>query len=294
MNLFTGLEEIVTENEPLAKYTWFGIGGPAEFFVKPKNEDQLQTVITRCNENNVPWRIIGQGANLLISDKGIKGAVIKLDEQSFGKMEFNNHSVTVRAACPLGAVMRESVKEGMSGLEDLVGIPGTVGGAVKNNAGSKFADIGTITANVRVIDNNGTIYTREKPDLNFEYRKSNIADQIITQVTFELVPDDPNRLLTRMKETFIIKKNSQPLSSRSAGCIFKNPPGEKPAGMLIDRACLKGKQIGGAMVSDRHANFIVNRGGATFDDVRKLIDVIRQTVYDKFGVELELELEIWE
>ncbi len=294
MNLFTGLEEIITENEPLAKFTWLNIGGPAEFFAKPKTEDQLKTLVIRCKENNIPFRILGQGANILINDKGIKGLVIKLDETGFGEMKFDNHSVQAGAACTLGSVIRESIKKGMGGMEELVGIPGTIGGAVKGNAGSKFADIGTITSSVTVIDNTGTIYTREKPELVFEYRKSNISSQIITQVTFELVPDDPNRLLNRMKETFIIKKNSQPLSSRSAGCIFKNPPNEKPAGLLIDRAGLKGTQIGGAMISDRHANFIVNQGNATFDDIRKLIDTIRNKVFEQFGIELKLEIEIWE
>ncbi len=294
MNLFTGLEEIITENEPLAKYTWLNIGGPAEFFAKPKNEDQLKTLILRARENDIPLRVLGQGANILVSDAGVKGLTIKLDEQGFSKIEFTDEGLTAGSAATLGSVIQKTVKKGMSGFEELVGIPGTIGGAIKGNAGSKFSDIGAITTSVTVIDNTGTIYTREKPELVFEYRKSNITDQIIISASFELVPEDPARLLNRMKENFIIKKNSQPLSSRSAGCIFKNPIGQKPAGLLIDRAGLKGMKIGGAMISDKHANFIVNQGDATFDDIRKLIDTVREKIYEKFNVSLELEIEIWE
>lgn len=294
MNLFTGLEEIITENEPLAKYTWLNIGGPAEFFAKPKNEDQLKTLILRARENDIPLRVLGQGANILVSDAGVKGLTIKLDEQGFSKIEFTDEGLTAGSAATLGSVIQKTVKKGMSGFEELVGIPGTIGGAIKGNAGSKFSDIGAITTSVTVIDNTGTIYTREKPELVFEYRKSNITDQIIISASFELVPEDPARLLNRMKENFIIKKNSQPLSSRSAGCIFKNPTGQKPAGLLIDRAGLKGMKIGGAMISDKHANFIVNQGDATFDDIRKLIDTVREKIYEKFNVSLELEIEIWE
>lgn len=292
MNLLNGLEEITTENELLSKYVWFRIGGPAKYFVRPKNEEQLKTVITRCRENNCPWYILGNGANLLIDDNGLDAVVIKLDN-GFSDVTVEDNNVTAGAACSLGSVMRETIKQGLAGMEELVGIPGTIGGTVKSNAGGKFTDIGTVISKIWVIDASGASFTREKPELVFEYRKTNIHNQIVTKAQFDLIPDDPQRLINRMRETFIIKKNSQPLSFQSAGCIFKNPPGEKPAGMLIDKAGLKGEQIGGAMISEHHANFIINKEHATFDDVSKLIALVKDRVYEKFNVELETEIEIW-
>ncbi len=294
MNWLTGLEEILIENEPLKNHTWLRIGGPARFFFRPKTIEQVKTIIKRCKENNISWKVIGQGANILVNDKGIDGAVIKLDTDGFGQIEFDNSSVVVGSAVPLPKLIQETIKKGLGGVEILVGIPGSVGGAVKVNAGGRFGDIGTVTSVVWSIDTDGEDSIREKPELTFEYRKSNITDQIIIKARLDLTPEDPQRLLTRMKETFIIKKNTQPLSSFSAGCIFKNPPDSKPAGMLIDQAGLKGYRIGGAVVSERHANFIINEGNATFEDVIQLMKIIQEKVFDKFNVKLEPEIEIWE
>ncbi len=293
MNLFTGLEEIVTENEPLAPLTWLKIGGPARYFVRPKSEDQLQTVIRRCRENNFPWKIMGQGANLLINDKGVNAAVIKLDPQGFGAIEINKTTAVVGAGTSMGMAIQETIKAGLSGMEALVGIPGSAGGAVKMNAGGRFGDIGTLISRVQVVDTSGTTFWREKPELIFDYRSSNIYDQVITRAELELAEDDPSRILSRMRETWILKKTSQPMSQRSAGCVFKNPPGEQPAGLLIDKAGLKGTVIGAAVVSDRHANFIINQDHATYEDIMTLINLIKKTIYDRNGIDLELEIEVW-
>jgi len=287
------LEEIVTEGQSLAKYTWLQIGGPARYFVRPRSADQLADVIRRCRENNLPWKILGQGANLLISDKGVNAAVIKLDPEAFGKIEITDGTVTVGAGVSLSHAIQDTIKAGLSGMETLVGIPGSIGGCVKMNAGGRFGDIGTVVSAIQVVDASGTASEREKPELCFEYRTSNILDQIVTEARVNLNTDDPARILTRMRETWILKKTSQPLNLRSAGCVFKNPPDNQPAGMLIDRAGLKGKAIGGAVVSEQHANFIINHDNATFDDTLGLIHLIQKTVADQFGVALELELEVW-
>lgn len=294
MNLFAGLEEITTENEPLAKYTWLKIGGPARYFIKPRSAEELATVICRCRENGFPWRVLGQGANLLIDDKGINAAVIKLDHEAFRQIDLAATSVTIGAGASLSVAVQETIKAGLSGMEILVGIPGSLGGAIKMNAGGRFGDIGTLVAQIEVVDTSGTAFWREKPELSFDYRETNITDQVVTQVQLELTPDDPHRILTRMRETWILKKTSQPLSLRSAGCVFKNPSPDQPAGMLIDRAGLKGKAVGAASVSDQHANFIINQENATFADIMGLIELVRKTVYEKNGVELELELEVWQ
>lgn len=294
MNLFAGLEEIVTENEPLAPYTWLKIGGPARYFVRPTCEDQLREVIKRCRENNYPWRIMGQGANLLIDDRGIQCAVIKLDPDHFGKVEIDKQIVTAGAGISLYNMIQTTIKAGLSGMEVLVGIPGTVGGAIKMNAGGRFGDIGTQTSRVEVLDISGTTTWRERPELTFEYRHANISDQIITRAQFELVEDDPQRMLNRMRETWILKKTTQPLSIKSAGCVFKNPTPEQSAGMMIDRLGLKGQNVGDAVVSEQHANFIINNGQATFQDFMTLVHQIKMAVYDRYGVELEMEVEVWQ
>jgi UDP-N-acetylmuramate dehydrogenase len=293
MNLFDGLEEITTENEPLAPFTWMKIGGPARYFLRPKSEEQLQTIIRRCRENNYPWKIMGQGANLLITDKGINAAVIKLDPEGFGKIEINKTTATVGAGASMSLAIQETIKGGLSGMEVLVGIPGSIGGAIKMNAGGRFGDIGTLISRVQVVDTSGTSFWREKPEIVFDYRSTNIYDQAITRVEMELSEDDSNRILSRMRETWILKKTSQPMSLRSAGCVFKNPPGEQPAGLLIDKAGLKGTTLGGAAISEQHANFIINQGQATYEDVSALINLIKKTIYDNNGIELELELEVW-
>ncbi len=293
MNLFAGLEEIVTENEPLAPFTWLKIGGPARYFVRPKSEDQLLTVIRRCRENMFPWKIMGQGANLLINDKGVNAVVIKLDPEGFGKIEINQNSATLGAGASMGLSIQETIKAGCSGMEVLVGIPGSVGGAVKMNAGGRFGDFGTLICRVQVVDTSGTSFWREKPELVFDYRSTNIFDQVITKVEVELSQDDPNRILSRMRETWILKKTSQPMSLRSAGCVFKNPAGEQPAGLLIDKAGLKGTAIGGAVISEQHANFIINQDHATYEDVMSLITLVKKTIYERHGIELELEIEAW-
>jgi UDP-N-acetylmuramate dehydrogenase len=161
------------------------------------------------------------------------------------------------------------------------------------NAGGRFGDIGTVVSRVEVVDSTGTTTWREKPELTFEYRKANITDQVVTKVELELVPDDPQRILNRMRETWILKKSAQPLSAKSAGCVFKNPSGQGSAGQMIDKLGFKGKALGGAMVSDLHANFIVNQGEAKFEDVMGLIDQIKQAVMERYGVEMELEVEVW-
>ncbi len=294
MSLFTGLEEIVTEDVPMSEHTWFRIGGPAKYFVQPKTEDQLQTVFQRCMENSLSWRVLGHGANLLVDDAGLDCAVIKLDEKAFGELTFDGNIASVGGAASLGKVVLEGVRHGLGGAEALAGIPGSVGGAVKMNVSGRYGDIGTIISRVRVVDSLGNVYWREKGELLFEYRWTNIDDQIVTRVELELLEDDPKRVLDKMREVWIIKKSTQPLSSRSAGCIFKNPSPHQSAGALIDKAGLKGTTMGLARVSEHHANFITAEPGANFSDVIDLIEIVKGRVFEEFGIELEREVEIWQ
>jgi UDP-N-acetylmuramate dehydrogenase len=185
------------------------------------------------------------------------------------------------------------VKKGLSGIEALTGIPGSIGGAVKMNAGGNFGDIGAAIETVTLMDNQGNICEKSKPELMFDYRSTNITAQFIINATLKLASADPEQIMRTVKEIWIYKKNSQPLNTRNCGCVFKNPRGVS-AGALIDRAGLKGLRIGGAVVSEKHANFIIAEDGCKSRDVVRLIDAIKERVKEQFGIELELEIEIWD
>ena len=249
-------------------------------------------MVERCNENDLSIRVLGFGSNLLASDKGVRGAVIKLEGDEFGRTEFDGDCLTAGAAAGLNKVVLDCVRKGLSGLDALTGIPGSVGGAVRMNAGGSFGDIGTSVESVILMGADGNIFEKSKPELVFDYRWTNITAKFVLSADIMLVESDKEQMLRTLKEVWIYKKNSQPLNIRNAGCVFKNPRGLS-AGALIDRTGLKGLQIGGAQVSEKHANFIIAHKGCRSNDVQRLIEAVRERVKDKFNVELELELEIW-
>jgi len=292
MNIFSGLEEIVETDYPLAKRTWYGLGGPADYFIRPKTTKQLQQVIRRCNENGIRMYVMGFGSNLLISDEGLRAAVIKLEAEQFTQIQFDGQEVTAWAGAELSKLVLTCVEKGLSGIEALTGIPGSVGGAVKMNAGGNFGDFGAAVETVTLMDSSGNIFKKSKPELVFDYRRTNIAAKFILNARLKLNAADPEQIMRTVKEIWIYKKNNQPLNTKNSGCIFKNPRGVS-AGALIDRAGLKGLQIGGAVVSEKHANFIIAEKDCKSRDVIRLIEVIKQRIKENFDIELELEIEIW-
>ncbi|MGA2092420.1 MAG: UDP-N-acetylmuramate dehydrogenase [Sedimentisphaerales bacterium] len=292
MNIFSGLEKIVETKHPLAKETWYGLGGPADYFVRPESTDQLQDVVKRCNENNLPIYVLGFGSNLLVADEGVRGVVCQLKTENFSQMNFNKDGVTAGAGAELGRLLITCARKGLSGLEPLAGIPGSVGGSVRMNAGGNFGDIGAVVESVTLMDKDGRIFQKSKPELQFDYRRTNITTKFILEAKINLVAGNPDQITRSIKEIWVFKKNNQPLNTINSGCIFKNPRGLS-AGAMIDRAGLKGLQIGGAVVSEKHANFIIAQKGCTSRDVIRLIDLIREKVRNQFNLELELEIEIW-
>ena len=292
MTLFVGLEEIVRTDEPLSAHTWMHLGGPAKYFIEPRNVEELREVVRRCRENEVPMYPLGRGANLLVDDAGVKGAVIRLRQGAFVEWEFTPVGVKAGAGAELGGLVLRCVREGLSGMEPLTGIPGSVGGSIKMNAGGAFGDIGSVIETVQVLNEDGEVFTRFRADLAFAYRSTNISSKFILGAEMRLAQDDPHRILKQVKQIWIYKKNTQPLGRQNAGCIFRNPRGMS-AGALIDRAGLKGRTVGGAAVSEKHANFLIVEPGGTASDVLKLINIIRETVYRKSEVYLELEVEVW-
>ena len=292
MNIFSGLEQIVEANYPLAKRTWYGLGGPADYFLRPKTVEQLKDVVQRCNENEIRIYVMGFGSNLLISDDGLRAAVIKLEADQFTQIQFDGEQLTAWAGVELSKLVLTCVQRGLSGIEMLTGIPGSLGGAVKMNAGGSFGDIGAAVETVTLMDSAGSVFEKSKPELVFDYRRTNITAKFILNARLKFNAADPEQIMRTVKETWIYKKNNQPLNTKNSGCIFKNPRGVS-AGALIDRAGLKGLQIGGAIVSEKHANFIIAEKGCRSRDVMRLIDAIKQRVKEQFGIELELEIEIW-
>ncbi len=293
MNIFSGLEKIVETNYPLAKCTWYGLGGPADYFIRPETVKQLRDVVQRCNENNIAIYALGFGSNILISDDGLRAAVIKLEAEKFAQIQFDGEQLTAWAGAELSELVLTCVKKGLSGIEALTGIPGSIGGAVRMNAGGAFGDIGAAIETVTLMDSQGNIFEESKPELMFDYRRTNITAKFILNARLKLTGSDPEQIMRTVKEIWIYKKNNQPLNTRNCGCIFKNPRGVS-AGALIDRASLKGLQIGGAIVSEKHGNFIIAEKGCKSRDVVRLIDAIKERVKEQFGIELELEIEIWD
>jgi len=292
MSLVKGFDHFVRPAEPLAPHTWFHLGGPAEFFAEPNTVEELQALVRRCHQQNTPIRLLGGGSNILVRDEGVPGMVVRLAAPAFTEITVGKQTVSAGGGAKLGHAISTSVREGLAGLETLVGIPGTIGGALHGNAGSRGGDIGQWTCQATVMTRGGEIIERSREELVFAYRESSLDELVILSAQFQLEQDDPEELTKRMQKQWIVKKASQPLGHQSAGCIFKNPRGMS-AGMLIEQAGLKSTRYGQAEVSDRHANFIVAEPGASSKDVLRLIELVRERVVDRLGIELETEIAIW-
>lgn len=292
MSLPAGFEHITRENEPLAPYTLFRLGGPAQLFAEPTSVDELAGLVRRCQELHLPIRVLGGGSNLLVRDEGVSGMVIALGAAAFGKIEVQGKRITAGGGAKLGHVISTAVREGLAGLEMLVGIPGTLGGALHTNAGTLGGDIGQCTVSAMVMFRSGEIATRQRSELHFGYRDSSLDEMVILEATLELEPSDSRHLTKQMQQAWILKRAQQPLSDQNTGQIFKNPTGTTAAS-LIREAGLATAKVGGAEISERNANYIVAGPQATSRNVLDLIDSVRRGVLEKRGVELELALEIW-
>ena len=292
MTSLADFSEITRRDEPLAPYTWMKIGGPAQFLIQPRTPEELVQVVKTCDQIEAPVKLLGGGSNLLVRDAGVGGVVLRIYGEPFAKVEVTDDLVRAGAGAMLTTVISHTVNAGLAGMETLVGIPGTVGGALHGNAGGRIGDIGQFVESVTALTMTGEVVTRTKDELTFGYRESSLDDLIILEATFRLQSDDPEEITRHMRKLWISKKATQPYSFQSAGCVFKNPRGMS-AGLLIDQAGLRGTRIGNAEISDRHANFIVSHPGASSADVQRLIDLARSKVAEQFGVDLELEIEVW-
>ncbi len=284
--------EIVKPNEPLAPYTYFKLGGPAETLVQPRSREELAAVVRRCRQEHIPLRVLGGGCNLLVREEGVRGAVLRLSEPAFTAIRVEGKKVHAGTGAPLSALISQAARHNLAGFESLVGIPGTVGGGLRVNAGDRSGEIGQYVRRVEVMDENGEIEARERDELRFDYRWSNLDDPVLLAADFELDADDADAIVKRMRKAWIQRKATQPLSFQAAGRIFKDPRGLSAAS-LIEQANLVKTRVGGAEVSDRNGNFIIAHPGATSRDVLRLIDLVRARIRERFSVDLELEIAVW-
>lgn len=293
MNLWEGLRGSLKTARPLKTLTTFKIGGPAKYFVEPKDCADLELVLELAKERKIAVLIIGAGSNILADDKGINAVVVKLSSPHFRSIEFSKNDFTAGAGCFLSRVIENCKNKSISSLETFSGIPGTIGGALAMNAGVTGKNISDLVEEVTVIDYNGKVKSLKRKDIKFAYRKSSLNKFIILSAAFNFTVKNKEEIEAAIKETLLWRKEKQELAFPSAGCIFKNPSESISAGKLIDSCGLKGKSIGGACVSHKHANFIVNTGSASAKDVSVLMRHIAAKVKKEFNVSLQPEIIIW-
>lgn len=277
-------------NEPMSKHTSFKVGGNADYFVKAQTVEQVINVKKYAEENNIPLYVIGNGSNILVTDKGIRGIVLKIDLQ---KIEINEEEVTVGAGVKVMALAQKLLGEELTGFEELSGIPGTIGGAIRMNAGAYGKEIKDICIQTTCLDENNNIKILKNNEQDFSYRHSIFEDKkyIILETKLKLEKGKKEEIKGKMEELLAERKEKQPWEYPSAGSTFKRKEGVITA-KLIDECGLKGYSIGGAEVSKKHAGFVINKGNATAKDILDLIEYIKKNVYEKFNIEIEEEIEI--
>jgi UDP-N-acetylmuramate dehydrogenase len=290
-----GLEEFaefIKDNEPLGPYTCFKLGGPVDALIQPRSRAELAAVVRRCFEKSIPLHVVGGGSNVLVREEGVRGAVLRLSAPAFAEIQVSDRRIRCGTGTGLSALISEAARHQLAGLETLVGIAGTVGGALRRNAGDRAGEIGQFVLQVEVMDERGEVEVRQRDELRFAYRSSNLDEPVLLTAEFELEADDADPIVKRMRKAWIQRKAGQPLSFQAAGRIFKNPRGLNAA-QLIEQAGLAKTRVGGAEVSDRNPNFIVAHPGASARDVLRLIDLVRSRIKERFAVDLELDIAVW-
>lgn len=276
-------------NEPMANHTWMKVGGPADWYAEPVDREDLLALVEYLQKQQAPFIVIGRGSNILVSDAGIRGAVISV-ESALQTLTKKNGKVLAEAGVRLTHFVDFCIQHELAGVEMLAGIPGTIGGAVVMNAGAYGGTISDYIVDVEIV-RDGSVLRVPKDRADFAYRHSGFTNDVVLAATFLLPKGKKEELVQRRRECVLKRNKTQPLELPNLGSMFKNPPNAHAA-QLIEQAGLKGKRIGGAQVSEKHANFIVNLGTATSSDVMQLIDLVRRTVYQHFGVTLELEVKL--
>jgi UDP-N-acetylmuramate dehydrogenase len=292
MSLVELFPEITRRNEPLAPYTHLKIGGPAEFLIKPRDVEELRRVLAACQTHKVPMRMLGGGHNLLVRDDPIPGAVIQLTAPAFTMLEWDGKRITAGGGGSLFDLIAFSVRQGLTGLETLVGLRGTVGGSVRCNVGDRSGEISQAVRQVTVLTDAGKIQVRAREELTFSEHQSDIDEPVILSVVFELEKEASAAVLKRMRKAWILRKAAEPLSFQAAVRLFRNPPAQS-ASILIDRAGMTKARVNNAELSERNSNYVVAHPGTTAADILQLAERVRTRVRERTGVDLERELHVW-
>ena len=285
-------EENIKVDEPMKKHISFKVGGPADFLVKPKTEEELRNVVEFAKKENVPFIVIGNGSNLLVKDGGIRGIVIELSD-NFNNYEIDGNIIKAQSGALLAIIGRNAMKNSLTGFEFAAGIPGTLGGALAMNAGAYGGEMKQVVKTVRLMDRDGNIFELSNEEMKFEYRRSLLTtkDYIVLSAVIELQPGNVEEIKEIMADYSNRRSTKQPLNFPSAGSTFKRPEGHFAA-KLIDDCGLRGLNLRGAQVSDKHCGFVINSGGATAKDILDLMFIVKSTVNAKFGIMLEEEAKI--
>jgi UDP-N-acetylmuramate dehydrogenase len=286
------LKGIIRADEPMSKHTSFCIGGPADLYAEPADADDISVLLAEAGRLGIPWRSIGDGQNLLVADKGIRGLVIRLGKP-MSYVHVDGTRLTSGSGAKLTRAMDAAISHSLAGLEGCTGVPGTVGGAIVMNAGTKYGFVGDVTARVRVVESDGVVKDLLREEVGFGYRCSALqgSGRIVVEAEFQLQPGNREDLVRTVEKLRRRRAMTQPTAVKSAGCVFRNP-GEQHASQLIDEAGAKGLREGDAEVSPKHANYLVNAGNASAEQIRTLGERVRQLVLDKFGVILEYEVQM--
>ena len=278
------------ENEPMSNHTSYGIGGPADAYITPKDRYDLAEILKFAKKYSIQTHFVGSGSNLLVADSGIDGIVLT-PAKALTQLEFNDGHVIAESGVMLGRLVKECNKRNLTGVESMIGVPGTLGGALVMNAGAFGGEISNYLHSVEIMNMSGKIKTYYPGDIDFAYRFSTLrTDEFVLLARFNLEEEDSIIIQEKRNKASKGRKTNQPLKFRSAGSVFKNPK-ENAAGYLIDQAGLKGTQVGDAEISEHHANFFVNHGKAKASDITELIRIARKSVFKKFGIKLELEVK---
>ena len=277
-------------DEPMSRHTSYGIGGPASAYITPKDKEDLKSILKYAKQKDIQSYFVGSGSNILVSDEGLSGIVITLGK-SFNMLKIDKNRVFAETGVMLGKMVKECTKRNLSGLESLIGVPGTLGGALIMNAGAFGGEISNYLESVNTITKYGDEKKYNFDDLEFNYRNSSFSnDEILIDANFKFIESNQETVSKNKLIASGGRKSSQPLRFRSAGSVFKNPK-EGAAGYFIDKAGLKGTKSGDAEISNIHANFFVNHGTASASDIIKLINIARKKVSKEFGIMLELEIK---
>ena len=285
------IEGRVLFDAPMRQFTSIKVGGPADSLFFPKDVDELRKLVRYARRKSIPFFILGKGTNLVVRDKGVRGWVISLT-QGMKKIQLNGEVVEAEGGLPLQRLVQFTLQKGLTGLEPFFGIPGTVGGGLAMNAGAWGAELKDVLRSITLMKDDGEVVERSRPRLKFSYRRLDLPSSwIILKGRFQLKKGKKEEILERVKSYSEMRERTQPLDSPSAGSIFKNPK-EGPAGKWIEEAGLKGFRMGQAMISDRHANFIINLGKATAGEVIDLMELVERKIYEKKGISLEREVKV--